>query len=270
MMGASVRNTDVSTFQKGIREAFKDAFDLILPYRCAICGNASDTEDRFTGYNRLYKDIYGVDPELHICGKCLSSFNILEEDKRWSLCLSDPRENDACPGLALYMPFTYQGIAGRAVPRIKFGKKKELARFLGCLLGSCIYGEDIRADLMVPVPLSPERLAERGFNQAEEIAYPASRLNDIPFADDLLTRIKDTKRQSELRDNTVRSKNVAGAFGVSGLWDVTGMTIVIVDDVVTTGATLHEAAEALYKAGAYKVLCIAFAGNRYIKNAEPF
>ena len=123
---------------------------------------------------------------------------------------------------------------------------------------------------MVPIPLSPERLAERGFNQAEEIAYPASRLNDIPFAEDLLVRTRDTKRQSELRNNTVRAKNVAGAFEVSGLWDVTGMTIVIVDDVVTTGATLHEAAAALYKAGAAKVLCVAFAGNRYVKNAEPF
>ena len=270
MMETYVGNANLSTIQKGIREAIKDAFDLILPYRCAICGNASDTEDRFTGYDKLYKDIYGIDPDLHICGKCLSSFNILEEDRRWSLCLSDPVENDICPGLALYMPFTYQGIAGRVVPRIKFGKKKELARFLGCLLGSCIYGEDIRADLMVPIPLSPERLADRGFNQAEEIAYPAAKLNNIVFADDLLVRIRDTKRQSELRNNTVRAKNVAGAFEVSGLWDVTGMTIVIVDDVVTTGATLHEAAAALYKAGAAKVLCVAFAGNRYVKNAEPF
>ncbi len=63
---------------------------------------------------------------------------------------------------------------------------------------------------------------------------------------------------------------MSGAFGVSEHWDVTGMTVIIVDDVATTGATLHEAAVALYKAGASKVLCIALAGNRSAKNAEPF
>ena len=253
-----------------IREAFKGAADLILPYRCSICGSVSDTEERFGSYNSLYSDIYGVRPELHVCGKCLSSLCSIEEDRRWLLCLSNPVENDPCPELALYMPFPYRGIVEQAVPRIKFGKQIEVARLFGCILGSLIKLENITADLVIPIPLSDKRLEERGFNQAGEIAYPIAKINDIPYADDCLLRTRTTLRQAEIRDTNERASNVAGAFAVSDSWDITGLTVLIVDDVATTGSTLHEAAIALYKAGASKVLCTAFAGNRLIRNAEPF
>ncbi|MCR5327901.1 MAG: ComF family protein, partial [Saccharofermentans sp.] len=86
----------------------------------------------------------------------------------------------------------------------------------------------------------------------------------------LLIRTKDTNRQAEIRDANERANNVTGAFAVSDDWDVTGLTVLLVDDVATTGSTLHEAATAIKKAGADKVLCVAFAGNRQVKNAEPF
>ena len=253
-----------------IREALKEAADLILPYRCMLCGNVSDSEDRFGNYDDLYRQLYGKDPELHLCGKCLSELISNEEQGRWLLCLSNPVENDPCPGLPLYLLFQYKGIIEKAVPKIKFGRQIELARFFGCILGSNLYDVGLSADLIVPVPLSRERLEERGFNQASEIAYPVSKFCNIRFADDCLIRIRDTKRQSEIRDKNLRANNVSGAFGVSELWDVTGMTVIIVDDVATTGATLHEAALALYKAGASKVLCVALAGNRSARNTEPY
>ena len=253
-----------------IREALKGAADLILPYRCMLCGSVSDSEDRFENYDALYSQLYDKDPELHLCGKCLSDLISTDEQGRWLLCLSNPVENDPCPGLPLYLLFPYKGIIERAVPKIKFGRKIELARFFGCVLGSALQNVGLNADLIVPIPLSTERLEERGFNQASEMAYPVSKLNNIRFADDCLIRVRDTKRQSEITDKNLRANNVSGAFGVSECWDVTGMTVIIVDDVATTGATLHEAAAALYKAGASKVLCIALAGNRSAKNAEPF
>ena len=168
------------------------------------------------------------------------------------------------------MPFSYKGVVEKIVPKIKFGKQIELARLFGCILGSCLQREGIRADITVPVPLSDERLKERGFNQAAEIAYPLARLCNILFADNCLVRVRDTGRQSEIRDVWKRTANVTGAFKVSDDWDVTGLTVLVTDDVSTTGSTLHEAAAALYKAGAGKVLCAAFAGTRYTKNAEPF
>lgn len=253
-----------------IREAFEGALDLILPFRCLICGNAADTEERFENYGRVYKAVFGKESELHICGKCLSALNISDEDLRWFLCLSNPVENDPCPGLPLFMPFPYKGILEKAIPGIKFGKKIELARMLGIILGSCVKNEGILGDLIVPIPLSEARLEERGFNQAYEIAYPVAKLNSIPVADGLLIRVKDTKRQSQITDTGKRARNVKGAFSVSEDWDVTGLRVIVVDDVATTGATLHEAAKVLLRAGASKVLCVAFAGNRVVRNAEPF
>ncbi len=253
-----------------VREAFKRAVDLILPFKCPICGGVADTNDRFGNYEELYEALYGTESELRICGKCLSAVNTVDEDNRWFLCLSNPVENDPCPGLALYMPFTYKGILERAVPRIKFGKKIELARFFGIILGSCMRNEGIKADSIIPIPLSEERLEERGFNQAYEICYPAAKINGIPSAEDCLIRTRDTGRQSEIHDSNKRAGNVRDAFKVNDGWDVTGLRIIVVDDVATTGATLHEAAKALYKAGAAKVLCVALAGNRTVKNAEPF
>ena len=84
-MGANTRNTIDTGFVNEIRDALKGAIDLILPYRCVVCSRVSDTEDRFESYNSLYKDMYGQRPDLHICGKCLSSLNIQDEDRRWFL-----------------------------------------------------------------------------------------------------------------------------------------------------------------------------------------
>ncbi len=268
-MGVTASLSGISV-QKEIREAFREAVDLILPYKCDICGNAADTGNRFEEYNSLYKKLYSTDPGLHLCGQCLSALNSLEEDRRWLLCLSNPVEGDMYPGLALYLQFPYKGIVEKAVPKIKFGKRIELARFFGCLLGSSLLAENIMADLVVPVPLSEDRLDERGFNQAGEIAYPIARMNNIPFAGDCLVRTRNTKRQAKIRNTSERTRNVAGAFSVCDEWDVTDLTILLVDDVATSGSTLHEAAIALYRAGASKVLCVAFAGNRTVMNAEPF
>ena len=84
-----------------ISEALKGAADLILPYRCALCGDLSDSEDRFENYGCLYRQLYGKDSGLHLCGKCLSDLVSTDEQGRWLLCLSNPVENDPCPGLAI-------------------------------------------------------------------------------------------------------------------------------------------------------------------------
>ena len=130
--------------------------------------------------------------------------------------------------------------------------------------------DGIYADIVIPVPLAPGRLRERGYNQAAEIARPISSLLGIAFGEDALVRVRNTGKQSELKMGFDRYDNVHRAFAVSDDWDIEGLTVILIDDVATTVFTMHEAATALYEAGAAKVLCAAFAGNRLVKNAEPF
>ena len=248
----------------------KETLNFMFPECCCICGKLADADGRFTGYEKFCEELYGMPSGLHICGKCLSSFAQYEPDRRWLLCLSNPYEDDPVPNLTLYMPMAYEGLVKSAIPIIKFGKKKVLASFLGCLLGSFMESDSVGADLIVPVPLSEARLRERGFNQAAELAKPVAAILGIPYAGDVLVRTRNTNRQTELKETLERIANVSGAFEVSEEWDLTGLTVIVVDDVATTGFTLHEAAMALYDAGASKVLCVAFAGNRQVKNAEAF
>lgn len=247
----------------------KETFDWLLPHKCDICGDVADlTADDIPGYKDLYELLYHEQPELHICGRCLSQLVPVDGRRGWSLCLSNPYDGDPYPELALYAPFPYDDLCEKAIPAIKFRKKKEIARLFGVILGKNIKENEVCCDLVAPVPLAKERLLERGFNQAVEFAIPVAYATSAPLAVDLIERTVNTVRQTECKDRESRILNVMGAFRMSDEWDVTGLTVVVVDDVATTGATLHEAASALLDKGAAKVLCMAFASNRTVKNKE--
>ena len=263
----------INTFRGVVSPVFsllKETLNFMFPENCTICGRLSDADGRFTQYERFCESRTGKPSGLNICGKCLSSLVPYDPDKRWLLCLSNPYEDDPVPGLTLYMPMAYDGVVKKAVPIIKFGKKPKLANLFGCILGSLLKSDSVHADLVIPVPLSSSRLEERGFNQASEIARPVADILGIAYSDNVLMRTRNTSRQTELTGNLDRIANVTGAFKASEEWDLTGMTVIVVDDVATTGFTLHEAALALHEAGCRKVLCVAFAGNRLAKNKEPF
>jgi len=114
--------------------------------------------------------------------------------------------------------------------------------------------------ILVPVPLAPKRLAIRGYNQAERLAAALSELTGYPVADAALARRRETPTQTALTPEE-RRVNVSGAFAGSG---VTGRCAVLVDDVLTTGATLGACAEALMAAGAAKVEAVTFARARAV------
>jgi ComF family protein len=133
------------------------------------------------------------------------------------------------------------------VQALKYRARLALAGFFARSLASRTMPE---VDLIVPMPLHPRRLAERGFNQALEIARCLARHRDRPLEPRGVLRVKDTLPQTELPYEE-RARNVRGGFLCK--LDLSGARVAVLDDVMTTGATLNELARALKRAGATRV-----------------
>lgn len=159
-------------------------------------------------------------------------------------CLTQPPAYDATvAALAYAFP------ADALVQALKFRGELALAPFLGNLLAQCISGST--ASCIVPVPLSSERLRGRGYNQALEIARHVAGATGARLAPDACRRSRDTSAQMDL-PLAERVRNVRGAFECPRL--VGGETVAVLDDVMTTGATLDEVAATLKRAGAARVV----------------
>jgi ComF family protein len=147
----------------------------------------------------------------------------------------------------------YEGVLKEAISRFKFYGLRRLSRPLGGLLPNLPIPA---SDAIVPVPLTAKGLRQRGFNQSLLIARVVSKKTGTPLNIDTLLKIRETPPQVGLSASE-RHKNLAGAFGVKG--DLKGKRILLVDDVVTTGATAAACSKALLKAGAQEVVVLAIA-----------
>lgn len=113
--------------------------------------------------------------------------------------------------------------------------------------------------IVVPIPLHPARLRERGFNQAELIARVVADALHVPIRTDILKRTRRTHAQAELKDWQARADNLTNAFAVPPGMLLENKNIILVDDVYTSGATMHDAARALRAAGARKIIAFVIA-----------
>ena len=147
----------------------------------------------------------------------------------------------------------YEGVLKEAISRFKFYGLRRLSRPLGGLLPNLPIPE---SDAIVPVPLTAKGLKQRGFNQSLLIARVVSEKTGAPLNIDTLLKIKETPPQVGLSASE-RHKNLTGAFEVKG--NLKGKRILLVDDVVTTGATATACSKALLKAGAQEVVILAIA-----------
>ncbi len=158
-------------------------------------------------------------------------------------CLDHPPRFDRVTAV-----FAYSFPVAALIHAFKYGGNLSVAGVLGQALGHAVAAECV--DVIVPMPLSDKRLRSRGFNQAHEIARRIGRLTGIPVASGICRKTVDTQPQAALPWKE-RAKNVRGAFVCDA--DLSRQKVAVIDDVMTTGATLNELARNLRRAGAVEV-----------------
>ncbi len=162
---------------------------------------------------------------------------------------------------AASVAFVFAGPLRDAIHRLKYERVRRIAGPLGALLATHLRAQPFPAAALIPVPLHPKRQAERGFNQSEELARHLSRAQRLPLLTDSLVRVRDTAKQSQQANARARQENVRDSF----VWQAATAPparILLVDDVLTTGATLSACAQALKAAGAQQIYAIALARSR--------
>ncbi|WP_235879813.1 ComF family protein [Polyangium aurulentum] len=152
----------------------------------------------------------------------------------------------------------FGGAVAAALKRFKYEDRPDLGRPLGELMRRAARDEGIAADVVVPVPLHPRRLVERGYNQAALLAGAVAAELNARLGARVLGRRRSTAQQARL-GREERLTNVAGAFEVRDARAVRGKRVVLVDDVATTGATLGACKDALIEAGAIEVTALVLA-----------
>jgi ComF family protein len=184
-----------------------------------------------------------------LCQGCRASFQPYPHGSdRFPTSLSDVR-----------IAFLFTGPLREVLHQFKYRSVRRLAQPLGILMAASLAQHPLVADAVLPVPLHPDRLAERGFNQSEELARVVAQALQLPLIANRLSRTRATEQQARL-DARARVENMRGAFHWNGA--TPPHHILLVDDVLTTGATMGACAEALRTAGVDVVYGLALARTR--------
>ena len=149
--------------------------------------------------------------------------------------------------------FFYEDCFAEAVKRFKFRSRYELAPQLAAPLCEAVRLFERKADLITSVPMHKNKLSERGYNHAERLARAASEKLGVEYAE-LLVKVKDNEPQHSLNTLAKRRDNVKNAYKPADKAKIKGKTILVIDDIFTTGCTLGECCKTLEKAGAGVVL----------------
>lgn len=241
------------TLQQSTAALF-DRMTRALPHFCILCQHAASSgictdcrERHFPGHAIR-------------CGNCAITLpDGMAAGLSCGACLKRPPAFDTVIVAADYVPPVDQ-----LVQSLKFGSQLALAgAFAGLLHAAAdkpLAGKMPRPDILTTVPLAPSRLAARGFNQSLEIAKPLARRMHVPLLPQLVERIRETDPQTGMPLKK-RKNNMRNAFAVSPgrIPRIRGLHIGIVDDVLTTGATLEEMATVLKRAGAARISGLVFA-----------
>jgi len=231
----------LSIYRKAI-----SALGRLLPQDCAVCGQQSGARALCAACEAVLPLSFPRRREqtVALCPVCALP---TADGAVCGACLRSPPHFDAT--LAV---FNYAFPVEHLVQALKYRRHLPLAGWLAETLAETINAREGTqdADCIVPLPLSPARIRQRGFNQAQEIARPLARALNLPLLPDACHRVRDSAPQASLPWKA-RHANIRHAFECRV--DFTGQRVAVVDDVMTTGATLNEFARVLKQHGAARV-----------------
>jgi len=213
----------------------------IWPRTCVLCGAGIASGSACPGCRA---DLPWL-PEAH-CPQCAKP---TPAARTCGDCLAHPPRFDR-----VQAAFAYAFPVDAVIQRYKYAGQLALGSLLAGSLAECV--DPVGVDLIVPMPLAPARLAERGFNQSLELARVVAARHGLALAPHACRRVKDTPPLAALPWEE-RAKSIRGAFVCDA--DLGGRTVAVVDDVLTTGATMNELARNLRKAGAKTVIALVVA-----------
>lgn len=231
----------------------KALLDLLFPRHCAACGADVDRPDCLVCWE-CFRGIELVDGP--ICSHCG-----LKVEGAFSHAFVCGNCHDHPPAFErARVAGRFQGVLRDLLHAFKYNGGVWLCRDLADLLHGCLLTHfDVAAiDVVVPVPLAAVKRRARSYNQAALLAHDLARRLERPYCGEALVRIRNTPSQTRL-SAAARHANMLGAFQVAAPDWIRGRTVLLLDDVMTTGATLHEAARALRKGGAARVWAVAVA-----------
>ncbi len=221
---------------------------------CRICGGASSRS--WPGLCLSCREALGAEREkVAFCSRCALFY--AAACRHCPHCLGRGRRSYFRDARAAF-PFTAP--ARRLVHDLKYRNGRFLAETMAALMVEDFGGAALLKgyDAFVPVPLADKRRRERGYNQAQLLAAALSRQTGLPVDDKLLRRVRDTGSQTALKGRE-RRENLQGAFRAAPA--AARRNLVLVDDVITTGATMAECAKTLRQAGAGQIFLLAFSAS---------
>jgi len=235
------------------RRELAACFDLLLPPACLLCRQLLTTDFDVQSICRACLADMPPLSAAH-CSCCAQPFPSATSNHLCSACLKRSPSFSMVHAAGLY-----QGNIKDAVHQLKYRNQLTLAEPLGQLLSKIVVGSGVgfAADCIVPVPLHPHRLRQRGYNQALELARPISRELNVPLDTTLLQRCRKTLQQQGL-SATERRSNLRNAFTLAS--QPSALRVLLIDDVMTTGETVRECCRVL-AAGGVKEVQVAVIGR---------
>ena len=213
------------------------ALDLFFPARCVGCGR----EGKFLCADCLSAVKHIYPPLCPLCGRPQASGVLCPDCVSWQADIDGIRS-----------PFRFEGVIREAIHQFKYKNLRSIANLLANYLGDYLAAYPLPADVILPVPLHPKRLRERGYNQSELLARGLGRLTGLPVSENCLERTRFVLPQAKTRSVSERRANVTGIFKCNDS-QLKGRNVIIIDDVATSGATLNAYAQVVRSSGAISV-----------------